>query len=353
MERPTHSDVFVSGTDGYRAYRIPALEQAADGTLLAFAEARRHNLGDPGTPDNEIDLVMKRSADGGRTWSAMSVVEAAGPLRSAGNPAPILDRRTGRIWLHYIRCVPGGSSSRARPGTLDVMNLVRWSGDAGRSWSDPADVTAACRDMNDGSWRSTVAGPGGAIQDRRGRLVVPAWRSAPGRGVFAVFSEDDGATWSRGGIVPGSDGGNEDQIVELADGRLMLDFRQTDGPTRFVAYSGDGGVSWSAPRPGRTVTRVCCAVERWTLRSAGSDADRIVWTGPRGLERTDLVARVSRDEGESFGEERLIAAGPAAYSDLALLGDGALGVLWERAQYGYITYTRLDRDFLEPHAAGG
>ena len=345
MTKPIQVEVFVSGQDGYSTFRIPAIEVAADGSLLAFAEGRKSNSGDPGTANNEIHLVMKRSIDGGQTWSPMTVIENAGEAWSAANPASVLDRQTGRIWLHYLRCKPGRGSEKARPGTDDLQNLVRYSDDHGVSWSEPSDVTAVCRDMADPEWKCTVVGPGGGIQDRHGRLVVPCWK-AP-FGVFAVFSEDHGRTWQRGGLVPGGHGGDEDQLVELADGRLLLDFRQEVGPHRWLTTSRDGGRTWDDPRPGQTVTPVCCAIERYTLQAAGDDRDRIVWTAPRGPGRANLVVRISDDEAGSFPREKMIAEGPAAYSDMALLPDKSVGVLWERGPYKFIVFSRLDRKFLQ------
>ncbi len=222
-------DVFTSGQDGFCAYRIPALAVARDGTLLAFAEARKNHRGDPGTAGNELHLVVKRSLDRGQTWSDMLTIEAPGELWSAGNPAAVCDRDTGRVWLHYLRCRPGCGSGQARPGTDDIVNLVRYSDDAGATWSAPLDI---------------------------------------------------------------------------------------------------------------------CAIERFTLKAAVDDADRLVWTGPRGPGRTDLVLRVSGDEGWTFTRERLVAAGSAAYSDMERLDDGRIGVLWERDNYGFITFTPLDRTWI-------
>ena len=276
-----HVDVFTSGQDGYKGYRIPALEAAPDGSLLAFAEARKYNLSDPGGPGQEIDLVLKRSSDGGATWSSMKVIEHSGEFWSSANPATVVDRQNGRLWLFYLRCKPGRGTDEARPGTDDVLNLARYSDDNGATWSEPIDQTSVARDRNDGQWRISVPGPGGAIQDRQGRLLVPMWRFAPWS-VFALFSEDHGRTWQRGDVVPGEQGADEDQLVELANGQILLDMRQQKGPHRWLAASSDGGRTWSAPRPGQAVTPVCCAIERYTLKSAGDDRDRILWTGPKG-----------------------------------------------------------------------
>jgi sialidase-1 len=348
-----HVNVYESHKDGYFAYRIPAIEVAPDGAILAFAEARKNNLLDPGMKDAEIDLVCKRSTDNGRTWSKMEVIEHAGTLWSSANPATVVDRQTNKVWLLYFRCKPDCGSDTARPGTDDAQILARSSDDNGKSWSEPIDLTAISRDMADPQWRVTVIGPGGMIQDRKGRLIAAAWRYAP-FAVFAIYSEDHGRTWQRGEMVPDANekNGNENQVVELSDGQILMDFRrETENwkvGTRGMAESRDGGRTWSAPRPGLSLAPCCCAIERYTLKSAGDDRDRILWTGPKGPNRNNLVARISYDEGQTFPVERLIAEGPAAYSDLAILKDKTAGVLWERDDYTRIAFTRLTREFLDP-----
>ena len=342
-----HVDVFVSGQDGYAGYRIPAIETTPDGSLLAFAEARKYNLADPGGKGQEIDLVLKRSTDGGATWSAMKLIEHSGAYWSSANPATVVDRQNGRVWVFYLRCQPGRGTDEARPGTDDVANLARYSDDHGVTWSEPIDQTNVARDMADTQWRISVPGPGGAIQDRQGRLIVPMWRFAPWS-AFAIFSEDHGRTWQRGAQVPGKQGGDEDQLVELAHGQILLDIRQHGGPHRWMTLSSDRGRTWTEPRPGQPVTPVCCAIERYTLKSVGDDRDRLLWTGPLGPGRNKLVVRTSYDEGQTFAHERLIADEPAAYSDLSVLKDKSVGVLWERGDYRFITFTRLTREFLEP-----
>jgi len=343
---PKSVDVFVSGQDGYFAYRIPAIETGPDGSLVAFAEARKYTLADPGCGKQEIHLVMKRSTDAGATWSAMRVIEDPGELWSAANPATVVDRQTARLWLLYLRCKPYRDTDKARPGTDDVQTLARSSDDHGQTWSEPTDLTNVARDMADPRWKCSVVGPGGAIQDRKGRLIAPVWKAVWGD--LAIYSDDHGRTWQRGQFVPGGKEGNENQLVELADGRILMDIRQCAGPHRWLATSSDGGKTWSEPRPGVPVSAVACAIQRYTLKSAGDDRDRILWTGPKGPGRKTLVVRVSYDEGQTFPNERLISDQPAAYSDLTILKDKTVGVLWERADYKFISFTRLDRDFLEP-----
>jgi sialidase-1 len=293
--RLTHVDVFVSGRDGYQMYRIPVIATAPDGSLLAFAEARKFGGADPGFGKQDIDLVLKRSSDGGKTWSAMKVIEDPGDLWSAANPATVVDRQTGRVWVLYLRSKPGRSTATSRSGSDDMQTLARWSADNGITWSEPIDLSRVARDYSDPRWQASVIGPGGAIQTGTGRLVAPVWKVKP----------------------------------------------------CLRATSDDGGRTWSKPRPGEEVTAVACAIQRLSLKSAGDDRNRIIWTGPKGPGRRALVVRVSYDEGQTFTGERLISAEPAAYSDLTVLKDKSVGVLWERGNYKYLTFTRFNLDFLE------
>jgi len=345
---PVHVDVFVSGTQGYHTFRIPAIETAPDGSLLAFAEARKYNANDPGYGKQDIDLVYRRSTDGGKTWSPMKVIEDPGELWSAANPATVVDRQTRRVWLLYLRCKPERGTEQARPGTDDSQVLARTSDDDGQTWSDPIDLTKISRDMADPKWRISVVGPGGMIQDRKGRLIAPLWKFEP-FGNFALYSDDHGKTWQRGDMVPGP--GDENQLVELAGGRILMDIRQNSGGHRWMSASSDGGKTWSKPRPGNPVSPVCCAIERLTSKAAGDARDRILWTGPKGPDRKNLVLRVSYDEGQTFKNERLISPQFAAYSDLTILKDKSVGVFWERGVeqgYQFLTFTRFDLSFIEP-----
>jgi sialidase-1 len=344
----TQTDVFISGKDGYHSYRIPAIETASDGSLVAFAEARKYSLADPGFGQQDIDLVYKRSTNNGLTWSPMIILEDPGEFWSAANPATVVDRTLGRMWVFYLRSRPGRSTETARPGTDDFQTIARWSDDPGRSWSEPVDLTAVGRDMTDPVWRASVPGPGGAIQARNGRLIIPMWKMP--FATFTIFSDDHGRTWQRGQCVPGTQGGDEDQVVELDDGRILMDIRQETGTNRWFAISEDGGKTWANPRPGISVKPVACAIERFTLQSSGDDTNRILWTGPKGPERRRLTIRTSYDEGRSFIKEQIISDQYAAYSDLTILKDKTVGVLWERgveSGYQFITFTRINREWIE------
>lgn len=357
---PAHVDVFASGTEGYHTIRIPAIVTAADGSLLAFAEGRKDNREDPGGGD--IDLVYKRSTDQGASWSKLMVLDDPGAQWAASNPTPVLDRSNGRLWVVYNRWEPAFGTAESKPGTANNQAWVRHSDDHGRSWSPATDITKMSRHFEE--WGAMFLGPGGAIQTRNGRLIVPAamkpdtyaiWTSVGDflgslnfLRAYVLYSDDHGATWRRGALLKALT--NENQVVELADGAIMMDARQSSGNRRWIVISSDGGESWSAPVPGQAVTAVATSIERYTSKAHGDDRDRILWTGPAGPGRKNLVIRVSYDEAQTFAKEKVIYGGLAAYSDISILKDKSIGVLWERGvsqNYQFITFTRVKREYLE------
>jgi sialidase-1 len=300
-------------------------------------------------------LVYKRSSDDGATWSALKVLDDPGDGWSASNPTPLTDRDTRRVWILYNRWEPGHGTASSRPGTSNNQTWARYSDNNGETWSAPVDLTRSARDFE--TWGAMFLGPGGAIQTRNGRLLVPAamnpdtneiWLSAggfSGRTLFmrsyAMFSDDHGKTWQRGALLKALT--DENQFVELSDGSVMIDARQGAGNQRWLAISADGGKTWSDPMIGQNVTPIAAAIERF-------DRERILWVGPAGPGRRRLVARISHDEGQTWSGDKVIYGGLAAYSDLSILRDGSAGVLWERGVsrgYQFITFTRLTRDFLE------
>jgi sialidase-1 len=332
-----------------------------DGSLIAFAEGRKENRSDPGGGD--IDLVYRRSTDQGGTWSPLAVLDDPGEKWGASNPTPVTDRDRKRVWLVYNRWEPGKGTAESQPGASHNQTWVRYSDDSGSSWSPARDITHAARDYD--NWGAMFVGPGGAIQTRNGRLLIPAaakfdqyaiWASIGGfhgtlnvLRAYVLLSDDHGETWRRSRLLQAFT--NENQLVELAGGEVMMDARQGNGSHRWVVTADNGGQTWSRPRPGQTVTEIATGIERYTLRSRGDDRNRIVWTGPAGPGRNNLVIRISYDEGQTFQNERALYGGPAAYSDIEILSDGTLGILWERGVtdgYQFITFTRCNREFLEP-----
>ena len=352
---PRFTEVYQAGEAGYHTFRIPSIIAARNGTLLAFAEARREDAADAG----DIDLVVKRSRDGGGTWSPAQVVGDNGP-NTFGNPCPLLDRTTGTIWLLTTqnrgldreRDILAGTSQ----GTRTVWVLK--STDDGGTWSAPVDITTSVKRPG---WTWYATGPGVGIQTGGGRLVVPANHAEAGTGVHRshiVYSDDGGAHWTLGASADA--GTNESQIVELTGGRLMLNMRNhppKPGNFRLVAISGDGGRTLSAAAPDRALIEPPAQASIISL-TAGTDSARrrLLFANPASARRERLTVRLSEDEGATWPIARVVHQGPAAYSGLVALPDGSVGLLFERGErspYERITFARLTLDWLAAGARAG
>lgn len=330
-------DVYQAGDGGYHTFRIPSLIAAGNGTLLAFAEGRRLGAGDAG----DIDLVVKRSRDGGRTWSALRVIGDNGP-NTFGNPCPVVDRTTDTIWLLSTHNRGVDREKDIIAGTSQGSRTV-WamqSTDGGETWSAPSEITASVKRPE---WTWYATGPGIGIRTRTGRLVVPANHAEAGTGVHrahVVYSDDGGRTWTIGGIADA--GTNESQIAELSDGRLLLNMRNHPPKpenVRMVAFSADGGRTLTPARPDRALVEPPAQA---SLIAVGER--RVLFANPASTKRERMTVRLSEDDGATWPASRVLHDGPAAYSSLAALADGAVGVLFERgarSPYERITLARF------------
>jgi sialidase-1 len=346
-DRLARSDVFVGGRDGYHTYRIPALIVTRRGTLLAFAEGRKNDRVDHG----DIDLVVKRSDDLGRTWSERAVVHEQGGSAptTIGNPTPIVDQDTGSIWLPFTR------------NNRDVF--VTRSDDDGRSWTPPREITASVK-RPDWGWYAT--GPGVGIRIRngryRGRLVVPSNHGATLDGRVAkhshvFWSDDDGASWQLGGTVARHT--DESQVAELSDGRLVINMRNywardggepEKGGRRALAWSRDGGESWSPLVFDETLVEPMCQASLVRIRPEDRADRRLLFANPATPNRRErLTVRLSPDDGASWPLARVLDLGPSAYSSIAVLPDRSIGLLYERGElksYERISFVRFDLGWL-------
>lgn len=197
----TQKPLYIAGLDGVNIYRIPSLITTQEGTVLAFCEAREAGDKSP------TDLVLKRSFDNGRTWQAMQTL-CTGEGGAIMNPTPVVDRSDGTVLL--------ACNLVNRAKGLDRTWILK-SADDGASWSKPVDITKSVGPVH--------PGPGRGILLKSGRLVIPG-RSADKHGQsLVIYSNDHGKTWNIGaGVAPNT---TESQVIELADGRIMINMRST------------------------------------------------------------------------------------------------------------------------------
>jgi sialidase-1 len=335
-------DLFTSGSESYHTFRIPALIATATGTLLAFCEGRRSDRGDSG----DIDILLRRSKDGGQTWSAIQKVWDD-PGNTCGNPCPVVDRDSGAISLLMTHNLGSDREREIIDGTSAGTRSV-WlarSEDDGCSWSTPEEITATSKKIN---WTWYATGPGAGIQLSSGRLVVPCDHiEAITKKYYShvILSDDGGQSWRLGGTTP-EDQVNECEVAELADGRLLLNMRNYNRQqhARAYAYSSDGGESWShVQRHPDLIESICQASLRRIDTAQGAV---LLFSNPASESaRENMTVRLSRDGGQTWPSARVLHSGPAAYSCLCALPNERAACLYERGDqtpYEYLTLARFD-----------
>lgn len=329
--------VFISGQDGYHTYRIPSIIATKKGTLLAFAEARKSSMSDTGN----IDLVLKRSTDGGKTWGPMQVVWDD-DSNTCGNPCPVIDEATGNIILPLTWNLGTDHEGKIKAGTAKDSRrvFVTHSTDDGLTWAKPSDITATTKAPQ---WRWYATGPGIGIQlkegKHKGRLVIPCDHSTP-EGEYrshSIHSDDGGKTWAMGGTI--APHVNECQVAELPGGKLIMNLRNyakaPNAKRRAISTSDDGGATWSPVTFDEALVESICQASliRLTRPVDAAKSGLLLFSNPAtATGRTQMTVRLSRDGGKTWPVSKLLYAGPAAYSNLIEMADGSLACFYERGE---------------------
>ena len=362
----TRVPVFVSGTGGYKIYRIPAMVALANGDLLAFAEGRVEGGSDFGN----VDIVMKRSGDLGKTWSDLVVVAGNDSLQ-AGNPAPVVDfldpaYRNGRVFLFYNTGNNHEGEVRKGKGVREVWYIT--SEDGGATWSAPENITAQVHRPHQPAfnpsydfkedWRSYANAPGHALQisagEYKGRIFVPANHSSgdpqPQYHDYAAhgyFTDDHGSTFHLGESVP-IDGSNESTAATLSDGTVMMNIRNQSGDirARIIALSKTGGAHWDTAWYEKNLPDPVCEGSILAIGKRRGKNILAFCNAADTVNRDNLTLRISFDDGRSWKESIVVdksapgkEARHAAYSDIVKLGTRQVGVLYERENYSAIVFT--------------
>lgn len=320
--------IFKSATDGYSTFRIPAIVTTNSGKIIAFAEGRVNSSSDTG----DIDLVMRSSEDGGKTWSPLKIIWNDGN-NVCGNPAPVVDRETGEIHLlmtwnlgedHEKDIIDEKSKNTRRV-------FVSSSTDEGENWTSPKEITLSVKKEN---WTWYATGPCHGIQlkygENKGRLVIPCDHIEAGNKKYyshIIYSDDNGKNWQLGGTTP-QDQVNECTVAELPDGKLILNMRNYDRTqkSRKISFSHDAGLNWSAIQPDTALIEPICQASMlfteenetlWFLNPASESS------------RTNMTLKSSNDSGKTWQTVKVLNSGASAYSDLTLIDKNTLGCLYE------------------------
>ena len=334
------------GDEGVHTYRIPGITTTKSGALIAVYDLRHKNSGDlPG----DIDVAAQRSTDNGATWSPMQRVldydsaEKNSAGNGVGDPCVVADLQTGAVFVAGLwscgKLGWNGSKPGLEPKETGQFVLAR-SDDDGKTWSPPINIT---KQVKDPAWRLCLQGPGRGIQMRDGTLVLPAqFKSGASNAAphsFFIYSEDHGATWKSSppaipeGRLPWT---TESQIVELADGGLLLSMRNHDGRkqrawsvfTRNPATGKLAGGSWSPVT--FAVDDPVCAAGLVSYPASKRGEDLVLFSNAASTtKREKLTVHLSRDGGKTWPVSRLVDELPSAYSCLTVLADGSIGLLYE------------------------
>lgn len=365
----TKVPVFISGNEGHQSYRIPAIIGLQNGELLAFAEGRVHDAGDFG----DINIVMKRSADKGKTWSTVVTIVDNDSLQ-AGNPAPVVDmldprHPNGRIFLFYNTGNNHEGEIRKGNGLREVWYIT--SIDNGTTWSPPVNITSQVHRPRQPhinpeynfreDWRSYANTPGHALQfstERyRGRIFVPANHSAgePRQhfrdyAAHGYYTDDHGQSFRLGESV-NIEGSNESTATALTDGTLMMNIRNQRGDVRrrIVAVSHDGGVRWDTTYFDQNLPDPVCEGSIVALGEKKGNSIIAFCNAADTQQRDNLTLRISFDEGKTWKKNIVIdKAAPgqekdhAAYSDIVRLSEKTVGVLYESRNYSQIVFSAIN-----------
>jgi len=310
--------LFVSGTQDTHTFRIPAIITAKNGDLIAVCDARRKSRADL-IWVRDIDIAIRRSSDNGKTWTDMELICDFGDGRPASDPSLILDRETGEIFCFY-------NYMDQDKAPKEFRLYVQSSKDHGKTWGEATDITDQIAKPE---WKMDFKfiTSGRGVQARNGDLLHTMVNLKNGLHIFR--SQDHGKSWHllEVPITPG----NESKVIELADGRLMVNCRVNGKGCRWVHVSEDRGKTW-AGRAERNLVDPGCngCILRYTSKQDGYAKNRLIFSNANSFKgRQNLSARISYDEGETWSDGKVIDPGPSAYSDLTICKDGSIGVLYE------------------------
>ena len=334
---PERISLFEMGEDGSKFYRIPALVKAADGALVAVADKRGDALGDL---PNIITIVSKRSTDGGKTWSDMSIVAKGDTVAKCGygDAVVIADEVKGNL----VAVFSGNNGLWHSNESSLIRTYASTSIDSGKTWGEVKDITDQVYGgvYGEGTRHGLFTGSGSGVQLKHGKhagrimLVVAARNDASWGGTlsnYAVYSDDGGQSWQVSKNAACVDG-DEAKVVELANGNVLMSIRNRAKGHRLFSVSTDGGETWSEPKLNETILDPACNGDIVAYTYKGKNL--LLHSLPASpTTREKVTVYVSEDNGETWMPKRCIYPGYSAYSSLQVLDDGTIGIIVEEGKW--------------------
>lgn len=336
------TEIYHPGDYDSRNFRIPAIVMAKDGSLVIATDKRKNNEGD--LPE-DIDILINRSTDGGRTWSEPVVLaQGAGFEHGFGDCALVQTNDEGGLMAAFV----GGKGLWASTPENSNHSYIARSYDNGLTWSEPQDVTALifgaeCADSLRQTWRASFFGSGNGLLTSTGRIMfVAAIRETEEWQLnnYVFYSDDNGETWNLSQRA--SVGGDEAKVVELNDGRILMSIRHEGN--RWFNISEDGGETWQPEASvWNDITAPACNGD--IIRYQFGNEDCLLHSVPYGDSRDSVTVFVSLDEGQTWPAHRCVVPYPSAYSSLCVLRDGTIGMYVEEKQVDSLGYTMVFYNF--------
>lgn len=349
------------GVAGFKCHRIPALTTATNGWIIAAWDGRPETCQDAPQANS---IVYRISKDGGKSWTPIQTALAGTPGANKvgfSDPSFVVDRTTGTIFLFSVKSFDAGlfqSQLGTDPTARNILHAhVVESHDNGQTWVNPRTITDQVTAGYEGQWFTRFASSGEGIQLRygahAGRLIqqyAVANSGSTSLMAVSVYSDDHGVTWKPG--TPSEGSADENKVVELSDGRLLLNSRtQGTAGQRLEAISYDGGQTWGPFRHNWDLTdprNNASIIRAYPNAPQGSARARVLLfsNADSSSARANGTIRVSYDDGFTWNEGKVFESGDMAYSTLHALNDGTWGLLYETGGYKNIDFMRVDAAYL-------
>lgn len=333
-DAPERTVLFNMGDYDSQYWRIPALVTAADNSLVAVVDKRGSSLGDL---PNTISIMSRRSTDNGKNWSEPVVVAQGGNGKTYGDPAVVLDKKTGNLICMFV-----GDQGLWNATPYNRQGIyVSKSTDNGVSWSEPVAITDQVY-ANHSSWYAGFAGSGHGLCLKDGRLMfVLAIRATSATEVplhnYAIYSDDGGDNWTLS-TNAATTAGDEAKVVELENGDILMSIRNPSKGNRIFCKSTDRGQTWGKAYFETELKDPACNgdIIRYSYSTdEGSEGkSRLLHSLPESTTtRENVTIYLSEDDGETWPIKKRLVDGYSAYSSLTVLSDGTIGALVEEGKW--------------------